>query len=153
VFEQGEPSKKIPVVDLCSDEEDFFPDTLRDEEFARKPFGDLNRWILRPPSEGNIIILSDSNEEEEVHEEDTANAEIAPPSIEDSSAPPVSTAHTDDAPAGHKMIVKMVAPLIRHNVIAVTIVMRPSRLRLSCQGGARRKQALKILKMVIALHC
>jgi hypothetical protein len=51
------------VVDLSCDEEDLFPDTSRDEEFTRKLFGDLNCDLLGPPSDGNIIILSDSDEE------------------------------------------------------------------------------------------
>jgi hypothetical protein len=75
VFEHGGPSKSILVVDLSSDEEDIFPDTSRDEEFAKKLFGDLNRELLGLPGDNNIIVLSGSDEEEEVHEEDTVNAE------------------------------------------------------------------------------
>jgi hypothetical protein len=81
-FEQGGSSGKAPVVDLSSssDEEGLIPNTSRDEEFTRRLFDDLNRDILGPPSDGNVIILSDSDEEEEVREEDAANAEAAPSS-------------------------------------------------------------------------
>jgi hypothetical protein len=65
VFQQGGPFEKVPVVNLfsSSDEEGLISDTSRDEEFARKIFGDLNRDVLGPPGDGNIIILSGSNEE------------------------------------------------------------------------------------------
>jgi hypothetical protein len=51
------------VVDLSSssDEEGLIPDTSRDEEFTRRLFGDLNCNILGSPSDGNIIILNDSD--------------------------------------------------------------------------------------------
>jgi hypothetical protein len=64
VFEQGEPSERIPVVDLSSDEEDLIPDITRDEEFSKRVFDDINRELLGPPGDGKIIIFSDSNEEE-----------------------------------------------------------------------------------------
>jgi hypothetical protein len=69
-------------VDLASSsgEEDFFADTSRDEELARKLFGDLNRDILGPSSDGKIIVLSDSDDEDEGHEDAVVNAEAAPPS-------------------------------------------------------------------------
>jgi hypothetical protein len=57
------------VVDLSSDEGDFFLDTSWDEEFTRKLFGDLDRSLLGLPNDGNVIILNDFDEEEEVHEE------------------------------------------------------------------------------------
>jgi hypothetical protein len=43
VFEQGGPSKNIPVIDLSSssNEEDFFTDTSRDAELASQLFGNL----------------------------------------------------------------------------------------------------------------
>jgi hypothetical protein len=99
VFEQGGPFEKVPVVDLSSssDEEGLIPNTSRDEEFVRRFFGDLNRTVLGPPDDGKLIILSDFDEEEEVHEEDAANAEAAPSSIVKSLAP---TASTDDANKG-----------------------------------------------------
>jgi hypothetical protein len=80
VHECGRPSKEISVVDLSSEEEDAFLDTSRDEEFARRHIGDLNHGLLDPPGDDNGIILSDSDEEEEVHKEDTTNAEVVPPS-------------------------------------------------------------------------
>jgi hypothetical protein len=71
VFEQGSPSRNILVIDLSSssDEEDFVADTSRDEDFPKRLFGDLNHDVPRPPGDGKVIILSDSDEEEEVHEE------------------------------------------------------------------------------------
>jgi hypothetical protein len=38
-------------------------DTSRDEEFARKLFGELNRDILEPPGDGKIIIIDDFDNE------------------------------------------------------------------------------------------
>jgi hypothetical protein len=88
------------LVDLSSDEEDIFPDTSRDEKFTWKLFGDLNHGLHRPSSDGNVIILSGSDEEEEVREEDTANAEATPPFTGNSSATTVSTVDDVDAPDG-----------------------------------------------------
>jgi hypothetical protein len=51
---------------LSSDEENFIAHTSRDAEFANKLFGDLNRNILGPPGDGKVIILDDSDEENEV---------------------------------------------------------------------------------------
>jgi hypothetical protein len=64
VFQQGGPSEKDPVVDLSSssDEEGLIPDTSRDEEIARRLFGNLNRAVLGPPGDGKVIILSDFDE-------------------------------------------------------------------------------------------
>jgi hypothetical protein len=55
------------VVDLSSsfDEEGLIADVSRDEEFTGRLFGDLNRDILGSSGDGKIIILSDSDEEEE----------------------------------------------------------------------------------------
>jgi hypothetical protein len=92
----------ILVVDLSSDEEKIFPDITRDEEFARRLFGELNRELLGPLGDDNVIILSDSVEEEEVHEETTTNIKAAPPSAMNSPAPSVSVATADDAPDGVK---------------------------------------------------
>jgi hypothetical protein len=57
------------VVDLSSssDDGDLITDVSRDEEFTRRLFGDLNRDVLGSPGDVKIIILSDSDEEEEVH--------------------------------------------------------------------------------------
>jgi hypothetical protein len=83
MFEQVDPSEKVPVVDLSSssDVDGLIPDTSRDEEFTRRPFSDLNHNVLGPPDNGNVIILSDSDEEEEVREEDAIDAEAAPSSV------------------------------------------------------------------------
>jgi hypothetical protein len=81
------------VVDLSSssDEGNLIADVSRDEEFTKRIFGDLNRDVLGLPSDGKIIILSDSNEEEEVHEEQAADAEAVPSSVARSLAPTAST--------------------------------------------------------------
>jgi hypothetical protein len=63
---------------LSSSEEDSVADTSRDEEFARKLFGDLNRDILGPPGDGKIIVISDSNDEDETHEDTTINVVTEP---------------------------------------------------------------------------
>jgi hypothetical protein len=98
VCEHGGPSEEIPVVELSSDEEEnALPNTSRDEEFIQRLFGDLNHGLLGPLSDGNVIILSDSNEEEEVHEEVTVEVEAAPPSDVNSPATSVSITDADDA--------------------------------------------------------
>jgi hypothetical protein len=78
VFEQGSSSRKAPIVDLSSslDEEGLIPDTSRDEEFTKNLSGDLNRDVLGSLGDSKIIILSNSNEEEEVCEEDATDAEV-----------------------------------------------------------------------------
>jgi hypothetical protein len=98
IFEHGGPSERIPVVDLSSDEKDLFPDTLRDEEFTRKLFSDLNRGLLGTPGDDNIIILSISDEDEEVHEEEATDTKAAPPSAVMTLAP--TTADAEDASKG-----------------------------------------------------
>jgi hypothetical protein len=92
------------VEDLSSssDEEDLILDALRDEEFARRLFGDLNCAVLGPPDDSNVIILSNSDEEEEeVHEEDAIDAEVAPSSSVKSPAP---TASADDTDKGRSAV-------------------------------------------------
>jgi hypothetical protein len=80
VWEQGGSSGKALVVDLSSssDEGDLIAGVSRDEEFTRKLFSDLNQDFLGSSDDGKIIILNDSNEEGEVHEEKVTNAEAAP---------------------------------------------------------------------------
>jgi hypothetical protein len=73
---------------------------LWDEVFTRQLFDDLNCGLLGPLGDGNVIILNDSIEEEEVHEEDTADAKAAPPSVVNSLASTVSAANVDDASEG-----------------------------------------------------
>jgi hypothetical protein len=101
MFEQGGPSERALVVDMFSDEEDnVFLDTSQDEEFIRRLFNDLNCGLLRPPSDAKVIVLSDSNEEDEVHEEIAADVDVAPSSIVRSPAPTASTANADEDPKG-----------------------------------------------------
>jgi hypothetical protein len=99
MFEQDGPSENVPVVDLSSslDEKCLIPDISRDEEFIRRLFGNFNRAVLGPPGNDKVIILSNSDEEEEVREEDVANAEATPSSTVKSPAP---TASADDADKG-----------------------------------------------------
>jgi hypothetical protein len=52
-----------------------------DAEFTRRLFTELNRDLLWSLGDGNIFILSDSDEEEEAREEVTTDAEAAPPSV------------------------------------------------------------------------
>jgi hypothetical protein len=89
-------------VDLASSlgKEDFFIDTSRDEELSRKLFGDLNCDILGPPGDGKIIVLSDSDDEDEAHEDATVNAEAAPPSAVNSVDTPTSAPDVDETPDG-----------------------------------------------------
>jgi hypothetical protein len=100
--ELGGPSELVLMVDLASSsgEEDFFTDTSRDEELTRKLFGDLNRDILGPPGDGKIIVLSDSDDEDEVHKDAAVNAEAAPPSAINSPVTPASAADADETPDG-----------------------------------------------------
>jgi hypothetical protein len=97
VFEQVGPFEKVPVVDLSSssDVEGPILDTSWDEEFARRLFGDLNHGVLEPPGDGKVIILSDSDKEEEVCEEYAVDAEAMR-----SPAPTASTDDVDDADKG-----------------------------------------------------
>ncbi len=89
-------------MDLASSsgEEDFIADTSRDVELAKKLFGDLNHDILGPPGDGKIIILSDSDDEDEAHEGAAVNAEAAPPSVVNSPVTPASAFDADETPDG-----------------------------------------------------
>jgi hypothetical protein len=89
-------------VDLASSsgEEDSVANTSRDEELARKLFGDLNRDILGPPGDDKIIILSDFDDEDETHEDAAVNVEAAPPSAANSVDSPTSAPDADDTPDG-----------------------------------------------------
>jgi hypothetical protein len=88
VFEQGSASGTTPVSSPSS----LVVGTSRDEEFARKLFGDRNRDILRPPGDSKIIIIDDSDDDDEAQEEGTAGV--------DPTAVPASAA---DAPAGTRV--------------------------------------------------
>jgi hypothetical protein len=97
MYEHDEPSERFPVVDLSSGEEGASPNTSWDEEITRKFFSDPNHGFLRPPDDGNVIVLSNSDEEEQVCEDDHANAEAAPSSAGDSLTPTASTIDDNDA--------------------------------------------------------
>jgi hypothetical protein len=89
------------MADFSSEEENVFPDSSQDEDFARRLFNDLNCDLLGLPDDGKFIVLSDSDEEEEdVHKEDIANAEATPSSAMKSSTPTLSTADADVVPEG-----------------------------------------------------
>jgi hypothetical protein len=82
-----------------SDEEDFFADVTQDVEFAKWLFGDLNCDLLRPLSNGKVIVISDSDEETEAHEETPAKDEGASSTTAGkSSTPAASPADTDEDP-------------------------------------------------------
>jgi hypothetical protein len=79
VFEHGGASGVNPVSIPSS----LVIVTSRDEEFARKLFGNLNRDILGPPGDGKIIIIGN---DDEVQEEGMTGI--------DPTAVPASTADT-----------------------------------------------------------
>jgi hypothetical protein len=84
------------VIDLfsSSNEEEFVADTSRDFEFTQRLYGELNRDLLGPPDDGNVIILIDLDEDKvEVHEEKFAGAKDAAASA---AVNLVSTASADD---------------------------------------------------------
>jgi hypothetical protein len=85
---------------LSPGEEDSITDTSRDEEFSSKLFGDLNRDILGPPGDGKIIVISDSNDEDETHKDTAVNTEAAPPSVANSADSPTSASDVDETPDG-----------------------------------------------------
>jgi hydrogenase maturation factor len=85
---------------LSSDKKGLIPDTLRDAEFTRKLFSDLNCDVLGTPSEGKILILNDSDEEEDVREEITADADGAPSSVVGIPTSTASTTDTEEALKG-----------------------------------------------------
>jgi hypothetical protein len=85
---------------LSSSEEDSIADTSRDEEFPRKLFDDLNHDILELPGDGKTIIISDSDDEDETHEDAAVHAEAAPPSAANSADSPTSASDIDETPDG-----------------------------------------------------
>jgi hypothetical protein len=102
MYEHGDPSERFPVVDLTSEDEGEDRDALDtswDEDIACKLFGHLNRDLLGPTDDGNVIVISDS-EEEEAREDDHADTDVAPSSIRVSSAPSASTTDDNDTPDG-----------------------------------------------------
>jgi hypothetical protein len=99
MYEHDGPSEEFLVVDLSLEEEEAAPDTSQDEDITHKLCGDLNCGLLRPSSNGSIIIISDT-EEEAVYEDDhaDADADAAPSSLRVSHAP--SIAADNDTPDG-----------------------------------------------------
>jgi hypothetical protein len=91
-----------PMIDLSSslDEADLITATCHDFEFAQRLFDKLNRTVLGSPSDGKLIVLSDSDEKE-VHEEKTTGSEDEATSA---AVNPASTgsADADDALVGEK---------------------------------------------------
>jgi hypothetical protein len=85
VFEQGGASGATPVSGVSS----LVIDTSRNEEFARKLFGEFNRDILGPPGDSKIIIIDDSDDEGVAQEEGMTDID-----------PTVVPASVTDAPAG-----------------------------------------------------
>jgi hypothetical protein len=125
-------------VDLSSssDEGDLINDVSRDEELARRLFGDLNRDVLGPPGDGKIIILSDSDEKkEDVREEKTTGTEDVATSVAVNPAS-IASADADDAPTGVKMIIEMIAPPIRRLTAAMAAETTLDCLRLPRQVAA-----------------
>jgi hypothetical protein len=84
VFEQGNASGKTAMLDPSS----FIVDTSHDEELARKLFDNLNRDILGPLGGGKIIVLNDSDNDDEAQDETTVDIEYttAPTSVDDAPA-------------------------------------------------------------------
>jgi hypothetical protein len=75
------------VVDLSFEDEAIVPNASRDVEFTKRLFSDLNHDLLRPLSDGKVIVLSDSDDEDEVREETTVDIDAVPSSIVRSLAP------------------------------------------------------------------
>jgi hypothetical protein len=94
-------SGKAPVVNLSSssDEGDLIANISWDEAFVRRLYGDLNCDVVGPPNDGKIIILSDSDEEEGMREENATDVKAAPSSVVRSLA---STASANDADGTYK---------------------------------------------------
>jgi hypothetical protein len=88
MFEQGSASGTTPVSGPSSP----VVDTSREEKFARKLFGDLNRDILEPPGDDKIIIIDDSDDNDETQEEWMTGME-----------PMIVPASTANAPAGARV--------------------------------------------------
>jgi hypothetical protein len=87
----------------------FVVDTSRDEEFARKLFGDLICDILRPPGDGKIIIIDDSDDDNEAQEEGTTGID-----------PIIVPASIADAPAGEGSLIVMIRGPSRRPMMATT---------------------------------
>jgi hypothetical protein len=135
VFEQGGPSGNIPVIELSSslNKDDFFAATARDAEFARWLFGDLNHDLLGPPDNNKVIVPSDSDDKEEMHEETSVDAKAVPFAAVKSSTPASSTANADEDQGKYKMITLMILPPAKTLARAAVAEMKTTHLRLPCQ--------------------
>jgi hypothetical protein len=124
---------------------------LCDEEFVRRLFDDLNYDVLGPPGDSKIIILSDSDEEEEeMREAKTVGIEAAPSSAArspTSTAPPMPMMH----PQGRNTIIVMITPPIGRLTVAAAAETKPVYLRLPRQDGACRRHASRRTSRI--LHC
>jgi hypothetical protein len=134
VFEQGTASGKTPMTDLSSssDDENFIVDTSCDAELAKKLFDDLNRDILGPLGDGKIIVIDDSEEENEAREEKTVDIEstTASASTDPASSAPTST---DLLLQGRRSIIVMIREPIRRLMAATTADVAPVSRRLPHQ--------------------
>jgi hypothetical protein len=134
VFEQGNASGKTPTIDLSSslDEENFIVDTSHDAELAKKLFGGLNHDILGPPGDGKIVVLDDSDEENEAQEEKTAG--INPRYL---LLPPTRPQVLPLAPMmllqGRRSIIVMIRGPIRRLMAVTAVDVAPVSLRLPRQ--------------------
>jgi hypothetical protein len=99
MYEHEEPSKGFPVVNLSSEEEDVVLNTSQDDDITCKQFDDLNCGLLGLLDKDNVIIISDS-EEEEVHEDNHAYTDAAPSSLRVSLASSISSVDDNDTPDG-----------------------------------------------------
>jgi hypothetical protein len=100
VFEQGGASGAT----LVSIPSSLVVDTSHDEEFARKLFGDLNCDILGLPGDGKIIIIDDSDNNDEAQEEGMIgiNPMAVPASAVDAPAE-TSVTNSDDQGSGQEV--------------------------------------------------
>jgi hypothetical protein len=115
-----------------SDDKNFIVDTSRDAELAKKLFDDLNRDILGPLGDGKIIVIDDSEEENEAQEEKTVDIEstTASASTDPASSAPTST---DLLLQGRRSIIVMIREPIRRLMAATTADVAPVSRRLPHQ--------------------
>jgi hypothetical protein len=121
------------MVDSDSKDEDKDLDTSQDEDITHKLFCDLNRGLLRPPGDGNIIIINDSKEEE-LHMDDCTDTDATPSSLRVSPDPSPLPLVSMMCPMGCKMIVVTAAHPVGCKMIIMMVRMRLGLLRLLCKG-------------------
>jgi hypothetical protein len=115
VFEQGSASGVTPVSGPSS----LVVDTFRDEEFARKLFGNLKHDIIRPAGDGKIIIIDDSDSDDDAQEEGTTG--IDPMTVP--ALPPLLL-------QGQGSLIVMIRGSSRRLMVAMTADVAPASLRL-----------------------